>query len=61
MGSPANKAGGGTRTHDLGITNALLYQLSYSGAAHRVRGRDEVLRPVAPSGRKPDNRANAAD
>jgi hypothetical protein len=26
------EAGGGTRTHDLGITNALLYQLSYSGA-----------------------------
>jgi hypothetical protein len=26
------RAGGGTRTHDLLITNQLLYQLSYSGA-----------------------------
>jgi hypothetical protein len=25
------EAGGGTRTHDLAITNRLLYQLSYSG------------------------------
>ena len=53
----SREAGGGTRTHDLGITNALLYQLSYSGAAHSVRGRARVLGPVAPSGRKPDNRA----
>ena len=27
-----NGADGGTRTHDLRITNALLYQLSYIGA-----------------------------
>jgi hypothetical protein len=29
---PCIRAGGGTRTHGLAITNRLLYQLSYSGA-----------------------------
>ncbi len=28
---PRNGAGRGNRTHDLCVTNALLYQLSYSG------------------------------
>ena len=32
LGDALRRAGGGTRTHDLVITNGLLYQLSYSGA-----------------------------
>jgi hypothetical protein len=32
------EAGGGTRTHGLALTRRLLYQLSYSGAEHRVAG-----------------------
>jgi 4-aminobutyrate aminotransferase / (S)-3-amino-2-methylpropionate transaminase / 5-aminovalerate transaminase len=52
MDNATEKAGGGTRTHDLVITSDLLYQLSYSGVAHRVRG------GAATPARLPTSRAN---
>src|SRR5688572_22599932 len=36
--SRAVRAGGGTRTHGLRLTRALLYQLSYSGTEARLAG-----------------------
>ena len=42
--APEHGAGNRSRTYDLRITNALLYQLSYSGP------RRGLLRPAAPPG-----------
>src|SRR5262249_9087778 len=45
---PALRAGEGTRTPGPRFTKPLLYQLSYSGVAHMVRGVTEG--PGAPAG-----------
>ncbi len=37
----SNGAGGGTRTPDPRITNALLYQLSYTGSPNTPKARPE--------------------
>ena len=43
-GLAADRAGGGTRTHDLRITNPLLYQLSYSGVRSGMVGETAAVR-----------------
>ena len=40
--SKMKRAGSGTRTRDLRITNALLYQLSYFGVPH-------IRKPLSPA------------
>ena len=50
---PANRASGGSRTHDRLITNQLLYQLSYTGVSQALAiGPDEP--PRARAGSRPD-------